>query len=230
MPEKAQCGGEQQPPVLGEIATGGEGDGMVLLAQLGAIGPGHQRQVAVVRRLVLENPLQVNLARCGAEKIGAAHHLIHTGCGIIDHDREMIGVGAVGAVYHEIAAGRSEVLAIAPHDAIFERDNLVVNLHPERPFHLFGRQPVAADPRIDEPFVVGGGGNLGDLASGAAAGVSEPAPHQLLCRLPVILAAPALVNHLAVPLKAEFFQRGEHIVGDPGHHARQIQILHAQIP
>ncbi len=201
------------------------------LAELLASRIDGQREVYILGRGQVETRLQVDLAGRRAEQVLAAHHLVNPGVGVIDDHRQLVvGEQAVGAAHHEIPDRGLEVLVAAPEDPVAETDRLARHLHPQGARRPPLGQAVATAPHVDRPFLARVRGARQHLLARAAA-----VEHQSLCaqgdcgRL-VGLGPPALPDDLAVPRETQLLEGPQNGVGRPRHHARRVEILHAQQP
>jgi hypothetical protein len=67
-----------------------------------------------------ERPLEGDLAGGGVEEVRSAHDLGHTLGSVVHDDRELVRVGAIGALHDEVADGDLEVFGDGTEEKIFE--------------------------------------------------------------------------------------------------------------
>src|SRR5262247_2327131 len=106
----------------------------------------------VARLMQPQQLLQVELSRRGPEQVGPAHYVRDSLFGVVDHDRELVGVNTVRAVEHEVAAFPLQVAADSSLDSIVERNHGAARVEPLRPRHPGWRYTSTARSRIDRAF------------------------------------------------------------------------------
>ncbi|MNN82302.1 hypothetical protein D3C81_1992230 [compost metagenome] len=84
------------------------------------IGLDDQRHMQVARLAQPQQFLQVELARGVIQQIGPAHDIGDALPGIVQYDRQLVGIQPVAAANHEIANFAPQMLFETPLDAIDE--------------------------------------------------------------------------------------------------------------
>jgi hypothetical protein len=158
--------------------------------------------------------LQEDLARRGRRQILAADDLAHALGGVVDDNRQLVGVDAVGANHDEIVdhpGHRAE-------QGVIEVDFLATGPQPQ------GQRPARVDPRTSlgvAQFAAGtrvgalgeiavrGGGRLADLRARAKTGVEMPGCAEPRDGIVVERQALGLPDGRPVPLDAESEQIGD---------------------
>ena len=160
------------------------------------------QQITVVPggRFVAERSLQQDLARCGAQQIGATNNFGDLHGGVVNHDCELIGGHIVTAPDEEvskIAASRKALIAkveIGERDLIAIRD-IKAPIHAGGSFVLLRfRHAMAAPAGVDGLIVgiVGSTGRFGQFFTRAGAGINVSAIAKPAPRVEIKLVALAL--------------------------------------
>lgn len=101
--------------------------GVVLFADLQAPPVGGDRQMAIGRRGIVQQVLQIDLPRRGIQQISATHDLGDPLSMIINHHGEMIGVHAVGAADNKVNHVSGKTLLKPSLDAVRKTTYICAN-------------------------------------------------------------------------------------------------------
>ena len=196
------------------------------LAPGGIDREGHMR---IARPRQAQEPLKVDLPRCGGQEIGAAHDVGHALCRVIDHDRQLVGMDAVRAAQDEIADFAGEVLIHGPMHAVLDPDSRVIDAQPLAARAPAGPQAITTGTGIDRSFATEQPFD-GDVAAGATARIAEAAATQLGEGVGILGGAPALIQHRLLPVQPEGIQRTQDGVCRTWHIAGAVEVLDAHQP
>jgi hypothetical protein len=96
-----------------------------------------------------QQALEQDLAWCGVQQVGTAHHVGDALVGVVHHHGQLVGIKAVGAADNEIPHLPGHVLADAPCILSVNPIYAGSGAQPHGAGALAGRQAVAAGARVD---------------------------------------------------------------------------------
>src|SRR5918998_6454555 len=100
--ERARHPGEHFRGTFAHGLSVGERHRAVALGEAPSVWPQNQRHVGVTRNGQAQQALEQNLARRRVEQVGPPHHRAYSLGGVVHHDGELVGWGAVVATHDEV--------------------------------------------------------------------------------------------------------------------------------
>jgi hypothetical protein len=136
------------------------------------------------------------------DEIRAPHDLVDTLRRVVNDNRELVGVDAIGATEHEVADLPDQILLDATLDLVEEGDRTRFGAQSDGASLSFGRDPGTTGSRVDRAL-----GALsadpGDVFSAASAAKSQTQAGDVPQRIRVTRAPRALIEDGTVPFEPE---------------------------
>ena len=196
------------------------------LAELVAVRVCDYRDMDVIRRVVAEQSLQPDLARCGFHDVDAAHDFSDAFKLIVYDYGQLVGDQAVAPLDDEVAGFRFEPLAVLPLETVLKDDRCILSAYPNSGFGLLAAIPTG--PRVDH--AQSAPGCISQVLSRTTTGVGKAISEQLIERSLMRCRAPALEDDVTVPAEPISVQSPENEIGGARLRPWRIDVLNTKKP